>query len=295
VKVLITGITGILGQYLIRTKPRDVVVTGISRTKCEQTSPNVNYVCLPTLDIGSLTALVTRIRPDVLIHAAAEGSVDAVEANPLKYKYVNQTLPGQLAKLTKEHSIQYVYLSSNAVYGDQLFPWTEESAQFPVNIYGTLKANAELNVFDANSSALIVRPIIMYGWPLETKRDNPVSFWIRQLSSGKSVSVVSDVRTQPLYAGDCAKIMWTSIRREIHGSLNISGGSTLSLFDFARLSASVFDFNPKSVLEISSQDLQGLAPRPTLTEFDLSKLNSIVGNPPRDPTAGLIRMKNEVR
>jgi len=72
-------------------------------------------------------------------------------------------------------------------------------------------------------------------------------------------------------------------------------GSTLSLFDFARLSASIFDFNPKSVLEISSQDLQGLAPRPTLTEFDLSKLNSIVRNPPRDPTAGLIRMKSEVR
>jgi dTDP-4-dehydrorhamnose reductase len=295
VKVLITGITGILGQYLIRTKPRNVAVTGISRTKCEPTSIDVDYVCLPTLDIGSLTALVARIRPDVLIHAAAEGSVDAVETNPLKYMYVNETLPGQLARLAKEYSIQYIYLSSNAVYGDQFFPWTEESAQSPVNEYGNLKAKAEINVSDANLSALIIRPVIMYGWPLETRRDNPVSFWIKQLSSGESVSVVNDVRTQPLYAGDCAEIIWTSIRKEIRGSLNISGGSTLSLFDFARLSASVFNFNPKCILEISSQDLQGLARRPRLTEFDLSKLDTIVGTLPHDPATGLILMKSQVR
>jgi dTDP-4-dehydrorhamnose reductase len=256
---------------------------------------DVDYVCLPTLDIGSLTALVARIRPDVLIHAAAEGSVDAVETNPLKYMYVNETLPGQLARLAKEYSIQYIYLSSNAVYGDQFFPWTEESAQSPVNEYGNLKAKAEINVSDANLSALIIRPVIMYGWPLETRRDNPVSFWIKQLSSGESVSVVNDVRTQPLYAGDCAEIIWTSIRKEIRGSLNISGGSTLSLFDFARLSASVFNFNPKCILEISSQDLQGLARRPRLTEFDLSKLDTIVGTLPHDPATGLILMKSQVR
>jgi dTDP-4-dehydrorhamnose reductase len=295
VKVLITGITGILGQYLIRTKPRDVSVTGISRTICESNSLDVNYGCLPTLDIDSLTALVVRSRPDVLIHAAAEGSVDAVESNPLKYMYVNETLPGQLARLAKKHSVQFVHVSSNAVYGDQLFPWTEESAQSPVNKYGALKARAELNVFDANSSALIVRPIMMYGWPLETRRDNPVSFWIKKLGSSNSVSVVSDVRTQPLYAGDCAEIIWTLITKEIHGSLNISGGSTLSLLEFARLSASVFNFNQQCILEISSQDLQHLARRPRLTEFDLSKLKSIVGHLPHDPMTGLVLMRGEVR
>jgi len=292
---MITGLTGILGQYFLRTKLPDVALTGISRMQGLATSPDVDYVCIPELDLSSLINAIEEIRPDVLIHAAAEGSVDAVEADPIKYTYINELLPGQLAELTQAHSIQYVYLSSNAVYGRQMAPWTEESVQSPVNKYGELKRLAEIRVSDANSNALIVRPIMMYGWPLEGRRENPVSFWIKQFSSDQSVSVVSDVRTQPLYAGDCAEAIWIAIKKELNGSLNISGGSTLSLYDFARLSATVFDFDPKNVSAISSQDLQGLAPRPTLTEFDLSKLTSVLGIVPHDPAAGLRIMKSQVR
>ena len=292
---MITGLTGILGQYFLRTKLPDVALTGISRMQGLATSPGVDYVCIPELDLSSLINAIEEIRPDVLIHAAAEGSVDAVEADPIKYTYINELLPGQLAELTQAHSIQYVYLSSNAVYGRQMAPWTEESVQSPVNKYGELKRLAEIRVSDANSNALIVRPIMMYGWPLEARRENPVSFWIKQFSSDQSVAVVSDVRTQPLYAGDCAEAIWIAIKKELNGSLNISGGSTLSLYDFARLSATVFDFDPKNVSAISSQDLQGLAPRPTLTEFDLSKLTSVLGIVPHDPAAGLRIMKSQVR
>jgi len=270
-----------------------MTVTGVSRRLMRAESPDVGYLQLHELDFSSLASAIEDIRPDVVIHAAAEGSVDAVEADPFKYRYVNETLPGQLAELTQTRAIQFVYLSSNAVYGEQVAPWNEKSAQSPINSYGELKRMAEIHVSEANSNALIVRPIMMYGWPLDSGRDNPVSFWIKRLSSGQSVSVVSDVETQPLYAGDCAASIWMAIQKELKGSLNISGGSTLSLFEFARVSADVFEFDLKNVHAISARDLKGLAPRPTLTEFDLSKLTKVLEFNPYEPAAGLRIMRNE--
>jgi dTDP-4-dehydrorhamnose reductase len=105
------------------------------------------------------------------------------------------------------------------------------------------------------------------------------------------VSVVNDVWTQPLYAGDCAHAIWAAVKGEVNESLNISGGVTISLFDFALLTAKTFELKVENVSEISSEELTGLAPRPSLTEFDLSKLMTIMGTMPLDPVSGLSAMK----
>ena len=290
-RVLVTGISGILGQYLARTRSKEVWLTGVSRTEPKRVSEDFDIVHCSKLDKKALASLISRIRPDVLIHAAAEGSVDAVEKDPEEYRKINEVLPGELASLTRKNSIQYVYISSNAVYGNQKSPWTEDSLQFPVNKYGEAKCKAEVRVADANEDALIVRPIMMYGWPAKGSRENPVSFWIKQLETGKNVSVVNDVWTQPLYAGDCAHAIWAAVKGEVNESLNISGGVTISLFDFALLTAKTFELKVENVSEISSEELTGLAPRPSLTEFDLSKLMTIMGTMPLDPVSGLSAMK----
>jgi dTDP-4-dehydrorhamnose reductase len=291
-RVLVTGISGILGQYLARTRSKEVWLTGVSRAEPKRVSEDFDIVHCSKLDKKSLASLISKIRPDVLIHAAAEGSVDAVEKDPEEYRKINEVLPGELASLTRKNSIQYVYISSNAVYGNQNSPWTEDSPQFPVNKYGEAKRRAEVGVADANEDALIVRPIMMYGWPAKARRENPVSFWIKQLETGRSVSVVNDVWTQPLYAGDCAQAIWAAVKGEVNESLNISGGVTLSLFEFALLTAKTFELKAENISEISSGELAALAPRPSLTEFDLSRLMTIMPTMPLDPIAGLSAMKS---
>lgn len=294
-KVLVTGITGILGQYLSKTRANDVTLTGVSRDHLEASLAGIDYLHQQVLDLKSMLTAMDYARPDVLVHAAAEGSVDAVEADPAKYRYLNEILPGLLAEVAKARSIQYVYISSNAVYGKQVSPWTEQSIQSPINKYGHLKRRAEVNVREANASALIIRPIMMYGWPIVGRRENLVSMWVKRLRLGQPISVVGDLYTQPLFARDCAEATWMAIRNELEGSLNISGGSTLSLFDFACLSARVFGLDSRNVSEIATCDLEGLAPRPDLTEFDLSRLNGVLGFVPADPIRGLKLMENECR
>jgi len=94
-------------------------------------------------------------------------------------------------------------LGSNAVYGESDGPLTEDSPQLPVNDYGRLKVEAEKAVRKVNPQTLIVRPILMYGWPLPLQRVNPVVHWLNEPRAGPSVKVVVDVQTKPLAPIEC--------------------------------------------------------------------------------------------
>jgi dTDP-4-dehydrorhamnose reductase len=62
--------------------------------------------------------------------------------------------------------------------------------------------------------------------------------------------------------------------------VNVSGGESNSLYEFALKTAAVFDLDTSLVLAISSADLPQLAPRPINTEFDLIRLrNDLHVNP----------------
>jgi len=127
----------------------------------------------------------------------------------------------------------------------------------------------------------------MYGWPYPGGRSNPVVYWIEQIRAGISISVVDDVWTEPLAAWDCARAIWNGIERGSVGSVNVSGGVRVSLYELALLTATVFDLDSNLIHPISSKSLQNLAPRPMDTSFTLTRLKSDLGVQPVGLEMGL--------
>ncbi len=289
---MVTGITGLLGRYLLETCDENTVVHGISRGGWPQSlSEECQTHEVDLTDLDAVTRILDQVKPDAIVHAAAEGRVDIVEANPDEYRPLNVLASADLAILAESRGIQYVFISSNAVFGGNGSCYSDDGQLDPVNQYGILKAEAERAVLHSNPQALVIRPLLMYGWPMPEQRLNPVVGWINQLRKGEHISVVDDVWNEPLAAWDCARAIWSGLEVGATGPINVSGGVRMSLYEFALLTSSVFELDSNLVVPISSESLPEMAPRPKDTTFDLVRLTTELGIEPDDPTRGLRRLR----
>jgi dTDP-4-dehydrorhamnose reductase len=296
VRVAITGLSGLLGRYLVQADRAHHTIIGISREPQHDQAPQIDaWITTDLAEPGAGRTALAGIRPDAVIHAAGEGRVDVVEGHMDQFRGLNVDAAGEIAAYCREQSIPLVFLSSNAVFGGrQATPYADDSPLDPINDYGRLKAESEAAVLAADPTALVLRPLLMYGLPHATGRTNPALHWVGELGAGRQVRVVDDVRTQPLWARDCAEAIWRCIDRRLSGPMNISGGQSLTLFEFAQVTAEVFGFDPALVVPIASSSLTAIAPRPATTAFDLRRLHDDLGFTTVPPRQGLQALRREL-
>ena len=209
-----TGVSGLLGRYLVLGRDPDTEIHGISRHSWPQ--DRLGTCQMHEVDVTStraLTSVLDAIQPDVIVHAAAEGRVDAVEGNADAYRPLNVEVSRDLAQYSAAAGIQYVFISSNAVFGGAPTPYSDDSPFDPVNDYGRLKAEAEVAVSSVNGDALIVRPILMYGWPYPEHRLNPV-VRVGQGAQGRQSNLCGRRRLDSAFGGvglRCGDLEWHSL------------------------------------------------------------------------------------
>lgn len=291
-RVLITGASGLLGRHLIQSPdPLDEILGIIRPNTMASGELSCETRALDLTNFHEVREVTREFAPEVIIHTAAEGRVDAVQGRLQDFRKLNVDLPLLLSDYAISSGTQFIHLSSNAVFGGRIWPYSDYSKRDPINDYGVLKAEAETLVEGSNSRALIVRPILMYGWPGAAGRQNPVTTWIKELREGRSIRVVDDVWTEPLAAWDCAEAIWKAVNLDLSGPLNISSGKSLSLMEFAMLVATTFDLDSSLIDRASTQDFPNLAPRPKNTSFDLQRLNNELKFRPSSPFEGLLQLK----
>ena len=290
---MVTGVTGLLGRYLLQSIPDGFLVQGVARNRIPDTETKVNELDLN--DRNQVNDFFEAERFDVIVHAAAEGRVDAVEGSKNKFRPLNVHVPEYLAALARERKAHFVFLSSNAVFGGRAEPYGDFDDLTPINDYGVLKLEAEQAVVTANVDAAIVRPILMYGWPYSTGRTNLAQQIVENLKIGKPFRALTDVFTEPLYAMDAADVVWKVVTNGFKGPLNVSGGTRLSIYDFALMVARVFDLDSNLIEPVTFSEIGGLSRRPVETRFSLERLRSELHHEPMSPEKGLSQMRDEGR
>ncbi len=275
--LLVTGGTGLLGKALATAVPPEVQPCWTHLRDLPAGLAPSGFTRLDVADRESVFRLFARLRPAAVVHAAAMGNVDFAEQNREAARQVNVRATQNIVDACREHGARLVYLSSNAVFDGDHPPYDESSPRHPVNSYGRLKVEAEDLVLASGLSWTLVRPILMYGWPYPHGRDNPVTTWIRQLSAGQPVKAVDDRYWQPLYVGDCARLIWSLLQQQSEGIFHVAGPERLSMEEFARETARVFQLEERLIEPVHSDFFPALAPRPVDTSFVLTKLQREVG------------------
>jgi dTDP-4-dehydrorhamnose reductase len=290
--ILVTGASGLLGRYLLTYSKRPVVGT-YWKHPFESGTHIAAWLSLHAqMDIDGL---LHAIKPRVVIHCAGQGDVDECQRRHRKSRIINVLGTAHLAKRAMYYGCEkFVYLSTNAVFQGNNAPYFEDDERKPVNVYGTQKMEAENEVFTiCGDKALIVRPILLYGWPRDGGRHNWATRIYERLTDGAPVRMVTDRVTQPTYAGDVARAIWRLIDKEASGTYHVGGLDICSLYSFAMETAAVFGLDKNLISPASSSEFPGLAPRPVNTTYNLDRLYNTIEFFPLGIRDGLVRMRDE--
>jgi dTDP-4-dehydrorhamnose reductase len=291
-RILMTGGTGLLGQAVLSSVPSDVDLSG---TYLPGKAPTTDLPCpffpLDVRDAVQVEQVFDRVRPNLVIHAASIGSVDYSEHHREESWGVNVGGTQNIGHACARYHAKLIFISSNAVFDGEHPFYSEEDPVNPINYYGQLKVEGEEWVKASGLDYAIVRPILMYGWHSPIERGNWVTNWLRSLRQGQRVKVVDDVGTKPLYALNCAEVIWAVIAGHKTGVYHAAGRDHITLYQFAQVTAEVFGLDASLIDSVPSSYFPEIAPRPKDTSFDTTKMEYDLGVKAWGVRDGLLHMQ----
>lgn len=275
IKVLLTGATGLLGEHLIKNCPQEYLISGTyHQIKPRLKAKNVDYYQLDITNFKQINGLVTRIKPEVILHTASIGNVDYCEKNRAQAKKINVEGTNCLFFQSRKFRSLFVFFSSNAIFDGNKPPYHELSKPKPLDYYGLTKLVVEkrLEEYQNQKEVLIVRLMTMFGWNNPSERQNPVTWFIEKLKKEEEFPVVNDIFNNYLYAKDAVWAIWRLIEIGAFGKYNLAGKETISRFELAQKTALAFNLRKNLIKSVPSTFFKSLAPRPKNTTFDIKKV-----------------------
>jgi len=192
-KLLITGREGQLACALLEAAASvGVQAVAIGR-------PGIDVT-----DEWSVTEVIARERPDILVNTAAYTAVDKAESEPILAHAVNALGAEFVAKACAAHAIPIIQISTDHVFdGTKDGPYVEGDPTAPVNVYGRTKLEGEERVARACQHHLILRTAWLYSpWGA-----NFVKAMLRLARTQPSIGVVNDQMGSPTSAPHLARIV----------------------------------------------------------------------------------------
>lgn len=292
-RVIFTGITGLLGGYILKNKLPGYEIFGTGNENVKKSYGNI--LKLNITDKKKVLNLIKKIKPHVIIHAASIGNVDYCEKHSKEAYKVNVLGTQNIVEAAKKVKAKVIFLSSNAIFDGLNPPYHEKSGANPLDIYGETKLEGEKIIMESGLKYVILRLITMYGWPQKGGRSNPVNWIIDSLKKGQSLNIVTDVYNNHLWAGQAAEVLWKVIKNNIENDIfNIGGGESISRFDLAKKVAKIFDLDSSLITPVTSDFFKGIAKRPKDTSFDTRKMEKELGIKPLSVDEGLKQMRQEL-
>jgi len=160
-KVLITGGAGFIGSHIgeecILAGHSVVAIDDLSSGKIENLHPDVLFFKADISDAESLNEIFASVKPDFVVHQAAQISVSRSVREPEHDAKINIIGLINTLKASVENNVKsFVFASSGGVlYGDVFSPADENTPTMPVSPYGITKLSGEFYLkFFANEFGL---------------------------------------------------------------------------------------------------------------------------------------------
>ncbi len=285
-KILVTGASGLLGLNLSLQMHESHTIIGVDRQKLANTP--FDLIKADLLDADALPQILDESKPDAVIHCAANALVDACEQTPDATATLNAALPGRLAKLCAKRDIQFLHISTDAVFdGTKEGIYTEEDEPNPLGVYAQTKLDGEIAVLAANANAAIAR-VNFFGWSLSGTR-SLAEFFVNNLGAGKKVNGFDDVYFCPMFVGDLADTLVGMLSKSLSGTYHVVGSRAITKYEFGQAIAHQFGFDASLINPISVSDAGLKAKRSTNLRLSIHKLSTALGYEIPDFSTGLAK------
>ncbi|RON41744.1 dTDP-4-dehydrorhamnose reductase [Pseudomonas brassicacearum] len=221
---------------------------------------------------------VQKIRPDLIINAAAHTAVDLAESEPETAFAINAVAPGIFAEEALMLGIPLIHYSTDYVFdGKKVGPYNEDDTPNPLGVYGKSKLAGERAIIDVQGKHLVLRT----SWVYSTYGRNFLLTMQRLLQERPEVRIVADQIGAPTWAGTIANSTlalierWQAGEAVTWGTYHLTAQGKTSWFGFAQAIGEALRQQGKpcaNLLPIPSSDYPTPAVRPLNSCLDCSRL-----------------------
>jgi UDP-glucose 4-epimerase len=247
-RILVTGGAGFIGSHLtdvfLAEGDEVTVLDDLSRGRTERLHPSVAVHKVSVTDAPALTAVVERVRPDLICHHAAQIDVRVSVAAPADDAAVNVVGTINVLEAARSAGARVLFASTGgAIYGAEApVPTAEDVPPGPEAPYGTAKYCAEqyLGLYNRlyGTRHVALRLANVYG-----PRQDPageagvVGIFCGRAARGERPTVFGDGRQTRdyVYVGDVAEAFLAASRSDRAGVWNIGTGRETSVLELIEL------------------------------------------------------------
>jgi dTDP-4-dehydrorhamnose reductase len=260
--ILVTG-SGLLGSDVIRVLRKEHDVVGTFNSK-----PKDGAVRLDITDRGDSIRAVGELKPEYVVHTAAQTNVDYCEDHADEAMAVNDLGTKNVADAAMMAGSRVIYVSTDFVFDGARGMYREDDPVNPISVYASSKLRGEFHVKKLEGHA-IARTSVVYG----NARQNFVSWVKGSLEKGQAIRVVTDQYNSPTLSYDCAEAIAAIVRHGATGTYHTAGSERISRYDFAKKIARFYGLDEGLIEPVTSDTLKQKARRPMDSSLDVRKIS----------------------
>lgn len=265
-RILITGASGLLGSKIVKLAERcfEVIPTHNTRSFFKDS------VKMDITNSAEVFQVVVKMKPNVVMHAAAETRVDQCEKDR-KYAWkVNAEGTKNVAMACGKFNAKLIYVSTDYVFDGEKGLYVESDEPNPANYYGWTKLKGEEFVRDNCQDYVIARTSVLYGWHSWKKN---FALWVMEsLRRGEPITVVDDHYNSPTLADNLAEVLLEIVKTDLSGIFHTAGSERINRYEFAVKIAKNFDLDANMIRPVKMSELEmWIAKRPRDSSLCISK------------------------
>jgi len=271
-RILITGACGMLGRDLVEvfSERQELYLLDV-QTFSPSLSSRFSTLTFDITDSAKTYREITRINPDIVIHAAAYTDVDGCETNRDLAFRVNALGTRNIALACQRFDTELLYISTDFVFnGEKGEPYLELDRPDPQSIYAKSKYWGELYIESLLNRFYIVRSSWLFG----KNGKNFVTTILSLAKQKKEIEVVNDQIGSPTYTKDLARAIAhligtegkdSNTRVSLYGIWHITNSGQCSWYEFAK---EILQDSGVRVKPITSEELNRPARRPKFSVLE---------------------------
>ena len=292
VKLLVTGASGLLGSKIIQlaTKKGFQVYSAYHQNLPKQGTP----VQFDISRKNCVEKAFKKIRPDIVVHAAALTHVDRCETQKELAWRINVQGTENIVKSCEQHQSYLTYVSTDYVFNGEKGNYRETDLPTPINYYGTTKLKGEEYVQNLTQGNCIARTSVVYGSIPATGKTNFALWLLDKLRRDEEVRIVTDQTNSPTLNTNLADMILEIVERRLMGIYHLAGRTALSRFDFAKTLAAEFSLNTKLIKPATSREISWTARRPHNSSLNVTKATRVLESKPFKIHEALTKLRDEL-